>query len=94
MQSILLDASGWRSPDDFYSALLPKLGAPDWHGRNLDALYDGFSGGINRLEPPFAVQIEGAEQLPSDMMAFLCKVSAVFEDARTQLGAEVFLKLR
>ena len=23
---------------DFYAALLPALGAPDWHGRNLDGL--------------------------------------------------------
>lgn len=94
MELILLDASGWQSPDDFYSALLPKLGAPDWHGRNLDALYDSLSGGINRLNPPFAVEIDGAATLPDDLKAFLAKVTAVFEDARAQLGADVILNLR
>lgn len=37
MKLIELDASGWTKPLDFYLALLPQLGAPDWHGLNLDA---------------------------------------------------------
>lgn len=53
MKVITLDAVAWASPDDFYSALLPQLGAPVWHGRNLNALDDSLGGGsINALEPP------------------------------------------
>jgi hypothetical protein len=40
MKEINLDARAWRNRDDFYGALLPSLGAPHWHGRNLDALND------------------------------------------------------
>jgi RNAse (barnase) inhibitor barstar len=93
MQLIRLDAAGWRSPDDFYSALLPELGAPDWHGRNLNALYDSLMGDINCLEPPFEIEIEGAAELPQNMKAFLDEVISVFEDARTEFGAEVSLKI-
>ena len=92
MELIRLDASEWQSPDDLYSALLPKLGAPDWHGRNLDALFDSLSGGINRLEPPFEVEIVGAGQLSPDMKVFVDKVASVFEDAHAEFGAEVSLR--
>jgi RNAse (barnase) inhibitor barstar len=93
MQLIRLDAAGWRSPDDFYSALLPELGAPDWHGRNLNALYDSLMGDINSLEPPFEIEIEGAAELPQNMKAFLDEVISVFEDARAEFGADVSLKI-
>jgi RNAse (barnase) inhibitor barstar len=89
MKRIWLDASEWKTPCDFYSALLPALGAPDWHGRNLDALFDSLSGGINRLDPPFRVEIAGAEHQSSEMNAFLQKGAAVFSDARNDLGADV-----
>jgi RNAse (barnase) inhibitor barstar len=94
MKVIRLDASRWRTPNDFYSALLPELGAPGWHGRNLDALYDSLSGGINEVEPPFAVEIEPVAAVSSKMAAFLAKVVTVFEDARDEFGAEVSISLR
>ena len=43
MKEINLDARAWRNRDDFYGALLPSLGAPHWHGRNLDALNDSLA---------------------------------------------------
>ena len=44
MRQIILDALGWKEKDDFYGDLLPSLGAPNWHGRNLDALNDSIRG--------------------------------------------------
>jgi RNAse (barnase) inhibitor barstar len=93
MRTIRLDAHGWSSPADFYAALLPKLGAPDWHGRNLDALYDGLCGGINAVEPPFAVEIAGTAELSPELVAFLAKVEEVFAGARAYPGHDVFLTL-
>jgi len=89
MKLIILDATAWRSPDDFYSALLPELGAPAWHGRNLDALDDSLYGGIDEVEPPFTVIIENSTGLSADVRAFLAKVADVFADARTLHGADV-----
>ena len=93
MYVIRLDASQWRTPQDFYSALLPELEAPRWHGRNLDALYDSFCGDINGVEPPFVVEVQGAAQLTSEMAAFLTDVATVFEDARKEVGADVWIKI-
>ena len=90
MKVITLDASGWRSADDFYSALLPQLGAPAWHGRNLDALDDSLGvGGINALEPPFRVEIAGAGKLPEAMQRFLTDVERVFADVRAETQKQI-----
>lgn len=93
MKVICLDASGWRTADDFYAALLPELGAPDWHGRNLDALYDSLSGGINELEPPFAVELKHCNRASPALAAFLANVVNVFEDARKEFGSDVSISL-
>ena len=84
MKVICLDASDWQTQEDFYSALLPQLGAPEWHGRNLDALEDSLRGGINELAPPFKVQVERANSLPDAMRQFLSKVASVFDDVRSE----------
>jgi RNAse (barnase) inhibitor barstar len=79
---LTIDADGWSSPTDFYEALLPKLRAPSWHGRNLDALWDGVTRpGVNALQPPFALRIFNTERFSSEMSAFMERVEALFRDA-------------
>lgn len=56
--SIRLDARGWTDVESFYGAFLAAVDAPVWHGHSLDALADSLiGGGINGIEPPFAVEI-------------------------------------
>ena len=58
MRQIDLDAETWQSPADFYAALLPALGAPDWHGDSIAAITDSMIGGeINAVDPPYVVRI-------------------------------------
>jgi RNAse (barnase) inhibitor barstar len=60
MRIIELDASNWTTVLDFYDALLPALGAPEWHGKNVNALVDSIVwGGINAVEPPYTIRISG-----------------------------------
>ncbi|QJU57744.1 hypothetical protein HL653_08010 [Sphingomonas sp. AP4-R1] len=94
MKLIQLDGSAWMSPDDFFAALLPALGAPSWHGRSLNALDDSLYGGINEVEPPFTVVIAGVSGLSDAMRAFLGEAVQVFVDARKQYGQDVALELR
>ena len=49
MREILLNASNWKTSSDFYAALLPAIGAPDWHGDSVNALIASITGG---LKPP------------------------------------------
>jgi RNAse (barnase) inhibitor barstar len=93
MKVIRLDASGWRSTEDFYSELLPQLGAPGWHGRNLDALEDSLYGGINQVEPPFKVELQGAQGLSPELRQFVSDVTAVFNDVRNDTQAEIAFEI-
>ena len=54
VRDIELDANRWKSPLDFYAALLGALGAPDWHGTSVAALIDTmiWSEDINTVRPP------------------------------------------
>jgi RNAse (barnase) inhibitor barstar len=67
MLKLLLNCSSWQTRDDFYDALLATLGAPDWHGRNFNALWDSIgTGGINKVEPPYCFVITGFPALGAE----------------------------
>lgn len=89
---IRLDARGWERREDFWTALLPALGAPDWHGPNLDALYDGLVAGENRVRPPVTVEIVVSTPLPAPLTAYLARVRGVFADAARDTGLPIELR--
>jgi RNAse (barnase) inhibitor barstar len=63
VKALTLDARQWQSADDVFEALLAALGAPDWHGRNLDALNDSLRGGdFNAINPPLTIQVTSLEE--------------------------------
>jgi len=100
MRIIEIDASGWKSISDFYDVLLLSLGAPDWHGRNVNALADSMiCGGINALEPPYAIYILNASHLAAptldEITAAATTIAMVRADrcARTEVDVEVTLEL-
>jgi RNAse (barnase) inhibitor barstar len=49
--SITLDATNWINKNDFYNAYCNETKAPEWFGKNLDALEDSFRGGICEITP-------------------------------------------
>lgn len=58
MRELNLNASGWKCNDDFYDAFFKAVGAPRWHGRNFNALYDSIAHGtINEIEVPYRIVI-------------------------------------
>ncbi|MFY9854644.1 MAG: barstar family protein, partial [Terracidiphilus sp.] len=69
---IRLDADGWQSSDDVYQAFFTAVGAPSWHGRNLDALYDSIgTGAINETEVPYRITIQNVEKMGNDAASFV-----------------------
>ena len=90
MRRIELDTASWIDLDDFYSALLPALGAPSWHGHNFDALWDSMvQGGINDLQPPYEINLVNTfglgEPLRSKLIGFLDLV----REARERKGIDI-----
>ena len=94
MKELILDASTWKTRDDVYNSFFKAVGAPEWHGRNLDALNDSISaGGINAVEVPYKLVVQhydrmapGAKQMADkfievirDIAARGCPVEIVLE---------------
>lgn len=67
VDNIQLDGRSWQFADDFYTAYLEAVGAPEWHGRNLDAVWDSLTGGdINQRNPPLRIIILGSKRMGAD----------------------------
>jgi len=90
MKSIVLDARSWRTEDDFYDAILAALGAPDRHGRNLDALWDTIAGDdTNEVKAPYTIEILQTESLSPMLRTLLRRFVALVQDARSERGVVV-----
>ena len=44
MKQLILDGASWNTKDDVYDGFFKVVGAPSWHGRNLNALNDSIAG--------------------------------------------------
>jgi hypothetical protein len=68
MRVIELNAANWKTVGDFYAALLPELGAPEWHGDSVNALVDSMIWGeINQIDPPYRIIVRNVRDLPRDV---------------------------
>ena len=86
MREIALSGAHWKTPEDFYCALLSSLEAPEWHGHNLDALRDSITvGDINEVNPPFLVRISGLDGLPPECKEVLDGFVDIIEEARNEV---------
>ena len=93
MDDIHLDGRSWQSADDFYAAYLTAVGAPEWHGHNLDALWDSLTGGdINQRNPPFRIRIRGLEQMGPEAKQTMERFASLVEQAKAE-GHRIELEL-
>lgn len=68
MQEITLNGTGWKTKDDFSNAFFAAVRAPNWHGRNFNALRDSIATGqINEVELPYFIRISGLGIMPADV---------------------------
>jgi RNAse (barnase) inhibitor barstar len=85
VREIVISAEGWKTPDDFYVPFLAAIGAPPWHGHNLDALWDSITGGdINRTSPPYQVRITGIAQASEGCKQLIDNFLALMGDAKAK----------
>ncbi len=95
MRRIVLDGSGWQTPEDVYASLLPALQAPDWLGRNLDALWDTLTEcappmpagtPINGIQPPFEIVVRLHVPPAAPVRELLARLVDLFADANAEYG--------
>ena len=85
MNTIKIDATKWKTEFDFYNAMLWAIGAPAWHGMSIDAFLDSMIwGGINSVEPPYTVRIEGAACLPEEIRSKIELLKQELAEARAE----------
>ena len=92
MKIVALDGSAWAAPLDFYDALLRGLGAPKWHGLNINALVDSmiYHDEINKIAPPFRVTITGLSSASAKAQEELRDAidALVSHGARCRIGSD------
>ena len=87
MLVIKLDATNWRTGDDFYQDLLSALGAPADHGHNLNAIVDSVVwGGMNSIQPPYTVRVSGMKNVPKQVREEIELVKGCLVEARAAYG--------
>ena len=85
---INIDASSWTSSHDLYDGILPLLGAPVWHGKNMNALTESIVWGeINAVEPPYTLRVQGTADLPAGIAEELGWLKEGVENAREAFKA-------
>ena len=79
MREINLDASSWTTVLDLYAALLPALGAPEWHSASIAAIADSMIGGeINEVKPPYIVKTHDSAGRPASVVEHVeCAAGAI-----------------
>ena len=87
---IELDATNWRDGVDFYRSLLKAIGAPEWHGMNVNAFIDSIiHGDINTIDPPFTVRITGTSNVPADVREGIDVLMQYIRPANAQVEWEL-----
>ena len=99
MHIIDLDATRWKTVHDFYNALLPALGAPSGHGRNVNALNDSVIwGGMNVIDPPLTIRIRGlagvSEPVADEVRLAKRALEEGRQDFRAQFGRDIDVQLQ
>jgi RNAse (barnase) inhibitor barstar len=88
-RELILECAGWKTQNDFYEAFFEAVGAPAWHGRNLDALYDSIGAGdINQVEAPYVVKVRGVRIMSPEARAMVERFCELVHHLRNE-GVEV-----
>jgi len=59
MKELVPDGSIWQGLNDLYDGFFRAVGAPEWQGRNFNALIDSIeAGNINVFEGPFRLILQ------------------------------------
>ncbi len=94
MRTFKIDVADCLNAGDVYERILTVLRAPDWHGHNLDALWDSITGDeINGLVPPYSITVTGHEQAPAHVSALLFRFKTVFDDVQKDQNIHVEFNL-
>jgi RNAse (barnase) inhibitor barstar len=83
MREIIIDGKNWSRPEDIYDALFEAVGAPEWHGRNFNALRDSIAfGGINKIEVPYLIRIKNYSSIGEEAKSIARDLVGLIKELR------------
>ena len=90
---LMVDWAAIKTPEEFYEYLLPILNAPEWHGRNLNALNDSVvTGGIYESGPPFNIEHINCSKSVGGIREFQLTVISIFTESVIQNGGSQIVR--
>ncbi|WP_194407293.1 hypothetical protein [Bradyrhizobium sp. CCBAU 53351] len=98
MHDIELDASTWKTAQDFRLALKAAMGAPEWHGDIVGAFLDSIFGrGMNALKAPYVIKIVNTGELAPEVIQMVHDFSSAIAETRARrlarIGEDVEVRL-
>ena len=98
MREIELDASGWKTAQDFQLALKTAISAPEWHGDIVGAFLDSiFGGGMNAVKPPYVIKVVNTTNLAPEVRKMVHDFSSAIAETRAhgvaRIGEDVAVRL-
>jgi len=86
MNTVVIDWSAIPDIGSFYDSVLPQTGAPEWHGRNLNAIADAWvTGDICSLGPPFDFIVRDSPSDP-EVISFSEAVEKIIQESVSEHG--------
>lgn len=94
MKEIILNGENWQTKNDFYLAFFEAVGAPDWHGRNLDALDDSIgTGNINKIDLPYKIIITGFNKMGEQAKQIVNDFESLVKDLQSE-GKQILIEIK
>ncbi len=87
MRIIDIDASGWKTPLDFYRAIYAGIEAPEDASRSINALLEYMVwGDMDAIEPPYIVRISGLDKAPAAVVEDVEYTKNAVAEARAEFN--------
>jgi len=74
-----------------WNEIVDKSGHPSWHGRNLNALNDGWvTGGLDGNGPPYSFCFRNVAMIPLEIREIAFAVMEIADESVKENGGEIF----
>jgi RNAse (barnase) inhibitor barstar len=90
MHRIEIDWSTVSSMSQMWDEIVTKSGHPAWHGRNLNALSDGWiTGGLDKHGPPYEFIFSNCDQVSEELKEVATAVMEIAEESVQENGGSI-----
>ena len=90
MRTITIDWAAVTDRKQLWNLIVRESGHPDWHGRNLHALRDGWiTGGLDAYGPPYHFIFRNCQRTPHELVELCRAIVEVAFDSVLENGGQM-----